>query len=389
MRNQRTDFVLDEVYRFVSTMFWGPEEYRRALTLLLAVSHVKDAFSAVPHVLMTSDRPGTGKTTATKNIPLMLASRPWVVGRTTTEYALMNKFLDRNTSPDSILADDVSKSFTESGTGGRGSKLYQLLVDCYLSNAKVSMSVNRVSTDVPAYAMAWMNGLNNAVPADLASRAIEFRLKPKPRKVKLQDALSPGVQAEGEILREALHSWARSNTAQLRKFMQSGALRVHPLLTDRTLQKWGPLFALADAAGGAWPGACMDAFQLLGLDASEKTPVLPFQQVLLDTAKIVMDAGVDRVFTADLVAALRERPEEFYQQADDRYLVEQLLPRALGPVREMRGRSLDGTVVQGAGRMAAPILRAAAELHEQLFPEPEETGPDAVQRELTLTVVTR
>jgi hypothetical protein len=384
MRKQPSYFVLDEIYRFVSTLFYGPEEYRRALTLLLAVSHVKDAFSAVPHVLATSDKPNTGKTTMTKNIPLLLASKPWVIGRTTTEPAIRNKFLDRNSSPDSLLPDDIGKVFGDNGMGGRGSILYQLLVDCYLSNGKVSVSVNRVSKDLPAYAMSWMSGLDNAVPADLGGgpdgRSIEFRLKPKPRTVKLQDALSPAVQAEGEILREALHGWARSSMKLMRQFMQSHVHNVHPLLTDRTLQKWGPPFAVAHAAGGAWPAACMQAFQLLGLDASERVPVLPYQQALLDTARVIEHANVPVIFTADLVPALRELPSEFYEKADDRYLVEQLLPRALGPSREMRGRNMDGDVVRAMGRQSALVLERAAELHDELYPAPEQAAPDRTQR---------
>lgn len=384
-RSEPSSFVLDEVLNFTASCWWGPEEHQRTLTMLYALSHVKDSFSAVPHVLATSNSPGTGKTTATTSLPLMLASKPWRVSKSTTEYSLLSKWQDRNSAPDAILADDVSKTFGEGGTRGTTSRLYQLLIDCYLSTGTVSLTVNRVAKDVPAYAMAFMNGLDNAVPRDLADRAIELRLKPKPPKVRLQDALSPGVQAEGEILREALHGWARSHAKEMKAFMKSDALRVHPLLTDRTLQKWGPLFAIAHVAGGDWPRACMSAFQMLGLDASERVPLLPWQQALLDTAKVIMDAGVDKVFTAELVPALRELPYELYEKADDDYLVNTLLPKALGPSRELKGVSLSGRRVHGKGRLAAPILMAAADLRDSLAPQPPAPVRDALQDELTLS----
>ena len=383
MSRRQSDFALNATRAFIATMFWGPDEYIDAMSLILAVSHVKDAFDTVPYVLVTSKNPRVGKSTLSKNIPFLLGSRPWRVGANTTTDALRNKFLERE-PPDCVLMDDASKFYGESGTSRKTTPLYQMSVDGYEKNATVSVSRGGVSRDLPAYIMVFMNGLNNAVPEDLATRAIQFKLKPKPPQIAMRSALSAEAAKEAEPLKAELHRWANANKAVIKRYMQAEVFRTHPLLTDRTLQLWGPLFAVAHCAGGDWPRRCMDAFLSMALDEGDKPVLQRDEEVLLDAARIIMRCKVDRVFTAELIPALRELPSDFYGEVDDRYLVEDLLPRALGPSADMRGKAMDGTMVRGEGRMAAPILAKAIELREELFPEPPAPEPDNVQRAMTL-----
>jgi hypothetical protein len=384
MSQQEPDAVLNAVRNFVSTLWWAPEEYLDAYTLLLAVTHVKDGFTSVPYGLFTSDKPQTGKTTVSTDIPMLLADAPWEVNTLTTEPALRAKFMDR-VPPATVCAPDVSKLFGESGLNGRTSKVYQLLVAGYRRSGKVEVSVNRVSTLLPAYFVAFMDGLNNAVPGDLATRSVQFRLRPKPPGLRMRDALSVPVAKEAGPLKKALHRWAVSNRRVMQQFMLSGVTRVHPLLTDRRLQLWGPLFAVAHAAGGGWPQRCMSAFLEMALDESDRPVVLIGQQALLDTAKIAMETGAAVLFTADLVERLRGLPDDLYREVDDDYLAGDLLPRALGPSRTMRARALDGRLVTGKARLVAPLLTRAAALEEELNPALKDSGPGETELELTLT----
>lgn len=386
MSKQESDFVLNAVRSFITTLWWGPQEYIDALTLILAVTHVKDAFSSVPYALFTSDKPETGKTTASTHIPLLLADSPWEVNSMTTEPAMRAKFMDR-VPPSAVLAPDISKIFGESGLHGRTSKVYQLLVAGYLRTGKIEVSVNRVSTRVPAYFVAFLDGLNNAVPADLATRSVKFRLTPKPPQVRLRDALSVPAAKEAEPLQRALHRWAASNRNAMAQFLLDDVARVHPKLTDRKLQLWGPMFAVAHAAGGQWPRRCLTAFLEMALDTSDRPVLLAEQKALLDTALIALEADVAVIFTAELIPALRALADDFYSEVDTRYLVTDLLPRALGPSANLRGTSIDGRDVTGDGRKVAPILRAAADLQEMLDPEPADAGADAVQRAMELKEV--
>jgi hypothetical protein len=386
MSRRQSDFALNAVRSFIATMFWGPDEYLDAMTLVLAVTHVMDAFDAVPYVLVTSKDPKVGKSTLSKNIPFLLADRPWRVSANTTTDALRNKFLERE-PPRAVLMDDASKFYGEAGTSRKTTPLYQMSIDGYEKNATVSVSRGGVTRDLPSYIMLFMNGLNNAVPEDLATRAVQFKLKAKPAHVQMRSALSTAAAKEAEPLKAELHRWANRNKKVMQEYVQAEVFRVHPLLTDRAMQLWGPLFAVAAAAGGSWRQRCLNAFLVMALDEGERPVVQRDEQALLDTAKVIQRHGVDRVFTAELLPELRRLPDDFYSEVDDKYLVEDLLPRALGPAREMRGKAMNGTVVMAVGRMSAPILEKAAALYDDLYPAPEPAGPDRVQRELTMTAV--
>ena len=386
---QSLDFVLCRVRQFISTLWWAPDEYLDVLTLVLAVTHVKNAFTSVPYVLITSERPKVGKTTASTHIPLLLADSPWEINTLTTDPSIRAKFGDR-IPPSTVMVPDAGKIFGDSGMNGRMSTKYQLLVGGYVRNGKIDVSVNRVSTQLPAYFVAFIDGLNNAVPADLATRCIKMHVSPKPSGIRKRDALSPGVAKEAEPLKTALHRQAASRARSMQEFLRGKVLSVHEKLVDRDLQIWGPLFAVADAAGGEWPARCLSAFLELALDASDKPQVLLDQQCLLDVAGIVMASGAPLLFTGELTQALRELPSGQYLDIDDDDLARYLLPQALGPAREMTGPSLDGTrVLKGMARRAAPVLRQAAALRRELYPPAADTGPSELERELALEEVER
>lgn len=385
---QSLDAVLLRVRAFIDSMFWGPEEYSDAMTLILAFTHVMEYFDTAPYVLVTSRDPKVGKSTLSKNIPFLLADRPWRVSANTTTDALRNKFLDRE-RPKVLLMDDASKFYGEGGTARKTAPLYQMSVDGYENNATVSVSRGGVSRDLPAYIMLFMNGLNNAVPDDLATRAVQFRLRPKPESVRLKlSALSPEAAKEAEPLKRALHQRTNAKRKEMQLFLRSQGHRIHPLLNDRLMQVWGGLFAVAHAAGGSWPRRCLSAFLSMALDEGNEPVLFSDQRVLLDAAKLAVKTGTRVLFTADLVPALRNLPSGFYDDLGDSYLVGQLLPAALGaPDPRLRGKSLDGRLVTGQGWLAAPVLRAAADLEEELYPETADRAPDPVEQALTLTEV--
>jgi Protein of unknown function (DUF3631) len=383
MSRREPDFALNVTRNFIEAIMWAPEEQLDALTLVLALTHVKDLSPNVPYVLATGKREA-GKSTLTKNIPLLLASRTFVVDRMTTTEAVRNVFLNAE-PPDTLLFDDASKIWGESGRSSTTNVQTQLAVAAYEDTGKVQVSRNGSTVEAPAYCVSFFNGLGNVLPEDVRTRCIVFPTTAKPEGVRKRGARTTPVRKDAEPVKLQLSRWANTVKRDASAWLIENGHRIHPLLDSRLLQLWGPLFALAHQAGGQWPRRCMDAFLALGLDASEKPVVQRDEQALLDTAKIIMSAGVDRVFTAELIPALRALPDPYYREVDTKYLVEDLLPRALGPSREMRGKNMDGESVRGMGRMAAPVLAKAAELHEELYPEPEQAGPDRVQRELTLT----
>jgi hypothetical protein len=384
MSNRRPpDYTLNAVRGFTDTLMWAPGEQLDALTLVLALTYVTDISPNVPYVLATGER-AAGKSTLTKNIPLLLANKPFIVDLMVSQDAVRNVFLTKD-APKTLLFDDASKMWGESGRARSTNIQTQLAVNAYEDTGKVSVSRNGSTVSVPAYAVCFFNGLGDVIPDDVSTRCIRFPTVKKPEGIRKRGARTAPVRMEAEPLQKELQRWAAANRRQMAAWLIASGHRIHPLLDDRLLQLWGPLFAVAHAAGGEWPRKCMDAFLSLGLDESEKPVLQRDEQALLDTAKIAVDTGASVLFTADLVPALRQLPDAFYRKVDDGYLVGDLLPRALGPSRMLKGKSLDGRTVTGMGRGTAQILRAAADLQEELHPVPEQAEPDAVQRELELT----
>jgi hypothetical protein len=125
------------------------------------------------------------------------------------------------------------------------------------------------------------------------------------------------------------------------------------------------------------------------LDAGERPSPVPEQKCLLDTANILERRNVRAIFTRDLIPALRELPDGgFYRKADDRYLTSELLPKALGDSAVVSGTVLFGDQAGQAGKAkgwkALPVLNAAIELHDTLYP-PLEAMTDEVDEELAFT----
>ena len=162
---------------------------------------------------------------------------------------------------------------------------------------------------------------------------------------------------------------------------------MQPRLEKRRRQLWGPLFAAAHAAGGQWPRRIFDAFVAIALDASEKTPLLPEQFTLLDTADWFMETGSDRIFASDLLTMLRAKPAgQFYRDAETEYLFRSLFPAALGKAKALTGTMLYGEHAGEKGRAlgysAVPVLRAAIELREMLYPPMAAPLADPLEDEL-------
>ncbi|HEY1700770.1 MAG TPA: DUF3631 domain-containing protein [Trebonia sp.] len=385
MSNRKQDYALNRVRRFISTVMHAPDEQLDAMALILALTHVKHISPNVPYVLATGAAE-SGKSTLTKDIPLLFASNPFIIDRLTTSDGLRNRFLER-VSPDSFVFDDASKIWGASGRGSGTTGVTQLAVNGYADTGRVAVSRQGSTVEAPAYGVGFFNGLGDVLPGDVATRCIKFPTVAKPAGIRKRPANSVPVRLEAEPLKKELHRWATANRREMAAWLIENGHRIHPLLDNRLLQLWGPLFAVAHAAGGNWPGLCMSAFLSLGLDESERPVRQRDEQALLDAAKVLTDSGREQLFTADLVPALQLLPDEFYRKVDTRYLVEDLLPQALGEPQLMRGRSLDGRTVRGEGWLASDIMDAAADLMEELNPAPATSGPDRVQRALTLTAV--
>lgn len=351
--------VLNETADFIASVLYARKEQVDAYTLLLAVTHTLGSFNTVPLGLFTAQDPEAGKSTGL-HLGLMLAYNAWKTKA--TPYAVRAKF--NEPIPPTLIFDEISKVFGESGLRGHSHPLYEILTECYESTATISLAVDRAAEDRPAFCVAILAGLKNAVPRDIRSRCIEFRMRPIPPNVpELRDALDLDTRTLSGEYRLGLHQWVRANADSIRHAYRN-MRQPHPKFRSRRRQLWGPLYAVALAAGEDWPERCMAAFKAIALDASDLPQPSPPQMILRDVAACFTVAGAEKMFAADIASRLRDMAEvDLYQKLTDRGLA-QLMTQALGPTTAMTIGAQ-----RARGFYAGPVLTEWEKLRPQLCPD--------------------
>ena len=392
MTTQARDYIPNKIRDWEAGLVYARDEYLDVHVMQLAVTHIATndddgPFTTVGHCLGTGPK-GSGKSTLFTDIPRMLAFNPFSWSKDDTEPALQHAF-DQRERVGGLVLDDVGKIFGDSGNAGKLSKVYSFIIKGYRRGATTQMSRNQVTVGTPCFTTVFMNGLEKAVPDDAWDRSIHYKnFRKAPSGYKLRDALSAKVHAEGELLKEALHSWATGAREFCIKFMQHDVHRIHPLLEGRRLQKWGPSFALAYYAGGEWPRRIFDAFLLMELDSGSRPSPVPEQKLLMDVGNVLERRRVRAIHTSDLIVALRELPESgLYKKSSDAEMKDMLF-ETLGESKSVKAVALYGPHKDQEGTakgwQALPIIKAAIELHDMLYP-PLEQMADDVDEEFAFT----
>jgi len=349
--------ALDEARAFAADILYATPQMIDALTLAAAASHLMDQWDTVPRLLFTSDEGESGKTTA-MDVFGYLANKTWNATRATS-YALRSKFTEPE--PPTILMDEISRIFGMSGLNGRQTETAVLAQDGYRRKATISMSVNRMALDMPAFCMLAMAGLKNAVPGDVRTRCITFPMKKIPENVWLPlNSEDPDTEALAMQVRDALHQQIRALGKTVKELKRSWR-PPHPKMKARKAQIWSPLWLVAKAVGGDWPDRCLDAFRALALDAAEKPVLTPKQQMLRDVAMAFIDSGKEALPNREIRSYLLNLADSpLWSRLSDDGLAKQMA-QALGPHHNI-------TFAQGRARgyYARPIVDAWRKLEVEL-----------------------
>jgi hypothetical protein len=321
--------ILDDAVTFAKTVLYAGDEQVDALVLACAVSHTIGSFTTLPRLLATAPEKESGKSTLL-NLVAMLGSNPW--DPDPTSFALRSRFNAREKPL--VIVDEISDIYGRSGLRSGSKDLNTILKKGYQKNASLSLSVDRVNTEVSCFCMAAMAGLRTAVPDDVWSRCIVWKMKPVPFGIRLLDSLDEATSAIGRNRGERIHQWARQNEHDIKVAFRD--MRApHKRMRSRLRQIWGPLYAVALIAGGDWPSRCLAAFQSMALDASDEPVLTEIQMILRDAAECFAVSGTDRLFARTIKDHLRSKTEvEIYESLPDRVLG-QLMAKALGPAQAM------------------------------------------------------
>lgn len=291
------DELLAEIARLFSRHVVLPEGAATAITLWVAGAWAFDAWRTFPRLALLSPVRRCGKTTALETLAGVVPKPLVASGVSSSAF-----FRVVEAHRPSLLLDEVD-AWARDNEEFRG-----------VLNAGHSKRTAFVLRTVPAGDDFEVRAFSVWAPTVLAAiGSLESTVLDRSVVVQLRRK-APGERAdplpldyeEGQAdTRRRLVRWATDHVEALRR--ATPTLPVHA--NDRaTRQNWHPLLAVAELAGGGWRERAHAAFHVLTpSDADDSLGVV----LLADIRDTFEEKGVDRLHSADLVAALvalTERP---------------------------------------------------------------------------------
>ena len=246
--------ALDDVRAFIGRFCALPTEHAyTAATLWAAHAHVLDAFDSTPRLAFLSPEPGSGKTRALEILTLLV---PWPMHAVNaTPAALFRSVADKATRR-TILFDEIDTIFGPKakeheelrGLLNAGHRRSGVAYRC------VGEGTKQTVVEFPAFAAVALAGLGK-LPDTILTRSIVIRMRRRAPDEHIEPYRARIHEPEGWKLRGMLADWTATVAERLTGYWPE----MPPGVTDRPADVWEPLLAVADAAGGPWPGRARDA----------------------------------------------------------------------------------------------------------------------------------
>ncbi|WP_432833539.1 DUF3631 domain-containing protein [Dactylosporangium sp. CA-092794] len=287
--------VLDDVAAFFRRYIAFPTEHAfTAVALWAAHTHAPGCFYVTPRLVLDSAEPGSGKTRVLELLNLLCRYPEMTISASTA--ALFRLINDK---PRTILFDEIDAIFNPKN-GGNFEDLRALLNAGYKRGATIARCVGDAKTMAvqrfPVFSPAALAGLAGNMPSTILTRAVVVHMRRRKRSEHVEPFREKLAEREAEPIRESLAAWVADVAHVL-----AAAEPVMPAgVVDRPAEVWEALLAVADAAGGHWPGDARAACEHFALTTA--TPPTLGTRLLADLRTVFN--GRDRVATAEILAAL-------------------------------------------------------------------------------------
>ncbi len=337
--------LLDRIHAFARRFICYPSDMASiAHVLWIAHTHLMDAWFSSGRLAVLSPEPGSGKSRVLE-ITALLVPNPLLSVNSSAAYILRKVAYQENRP--TILYDEIDTIF---GPAARGNEDLRGMINAGYRRGAVVGRCNtergKVQTvELDTYAAVAMGGLGN-LPDTIMTRSVIIRMRKRAVGEKAEP-LQPRIhEQEAGVLRDELADWASG----IFSMAEMAKPEFPDVIVDRNADVWGPLFVVADLAGGHWPQlarqAAMDA--VMSAKANER-PSLGVQ-LLVDIRTCLGDA--DRITTAKLVEGLLADEEAPWgdlkgRKIDARKLAHML--RSYG-IRSVTIRMPDGSTPKGYRR---------------------------------------
>ena len=351
---------LEECERELRRYLAMPKGAHRAVAAWCFYTHVSDRFGYSPYIIATSPAPECGKTTVLRACH-RLAALPLFTGSMTT--ATLFRVMDEHHPV--MLCDE------QDGRMERNEELRLLFNEGFQKGSHVIRCIGddneaRGFNCFGPKALACIGEL----PATVTSRSIVLRLE---RNRQSLAVLAPLDHPEALTrLRRQAARWAQDHGGELREVPEV------PGFDGRLLDKWGPLLAVAEAAGSDWLERVAQAAQALQSDEGEQpehlTLLADLGHFLLGIGRTPENPG-SLVLTDTLLGGLKQMTESPWADEGKEGITAHRLADMLRPFGIRSKQQTDGDRLRGYE--PGPILRAFETYipNEESFGPPSETVP--------------
>lgn len=287
---------LDEVLRFLKRFVAYPNVHAAiAHALWITHTHLMEAWDSTPRIAFLSPEPGSGKSRALE-ITEPLVPRPVQAVNVTPAY-LFRKVGAEEGLP-TVLYDEIDTVFGPK-VGQQNEEIRALLNAGHRKHSKAGRCVKVrgviKTEEYSAYCAVALAGLGD-LPDTVLTRSVVVRM----RRRAPDDTIEPYRQREhaeqAALLQERIDAW----TARILNDMAAARPDMPEGVVDRDADKWEPLLAIADAAGGDWPEQARRAAVWFVVESKQSTPSLGLR-LLTDLREVFGDneaMATDRIISA-------------------------------------------------------------------------------------------
>jgi hypothetical protein len=314
--------LLERVLVFVRTYVFLTDEQLAAVTLWVAHTHALKAADASPYLNIYSPEKRSGKSRLLEALSLLVA-QPWLTGRV-TPAALVRKV---DAEAPTLLLDESDAAFR--GDREYSEALRGLLNSGWRRGGKATVCAKKggdwVTRDFSTFCPKAIAGIGN-LPDTIVDRAIPIEMK---RKTVGENAARFRWREVCEVVGRLREDLAASCSVSL-PVLTSARPEMPRELDDRAADIWEPLLAIADAAGGDWPGRARAAALTLSAGRARNDESIGIR-LLSDIRDVFSDRDTDRLTTVSLLEALNTSEEALWGDFRGRPLDSRWLSRLLRP----------------------------------------------------------
>lgn len=309
--------IMDETYTALADHIAASDAQLTAMTGYAFATHAISYGVTFPRMLFTSVTAESGKTHAMLRVADLSATPMDTSG---TSYAFQSGLMAATNEPEkdtpTLYRDEISDVFGQSGMSGNNNPIAEILRKGYKRGATRSASVNRVKVEYNIFTPFLMTGLRTAVPTDIRTRCIVISMEPgTPRKYFDVRESEPYFKA----LQSAISTHVKGKRDEITRFRARG---LHPKLTNRKLEVWEPLLAVAYAVGGEqWLTRMVRAFAELSLDERDTPALTPRQMITRDAASAAQNAGTPFITAGAIADDMRRTGNALYADRTEHSLV--------------------------------------------------------------------